>query len=353
MARRKPTTQDQAIETAGETADQTAFKAVADAEPPLAAQASDTPIAKAAPVKPKSMTPLSLVLGAVLGMGAAALGYGAALNFPLTGAAPASVDNGALAEVTTKMDAVEAGLQSRIAALESVPVVSTDTSALQARIAALEAKLAAVPPNNELRAELADIRAKLAQSDPAPAIKAAIAAQMGAVEKTAQDMVARVSDAANQAARLSAMTLLQAALDTGAPYASAAAQIALPEVLAAHAETGIPSLTYLRDTFPDAARAGLDSALTTNMGATWSKRIADFLRSQTGARALTPREGADPDAVLSRIDAALNGADMQAVVAELAVLPAAAQSTMQVWIDQAKLRANALAAFAKLTKEGM
>jgi hypothetical protein len=44
---------------------------------------------------------------------------------------------------------------------------------------------------------------------------------------------------------------------------------------------------------------------------------------------------------------------MQAVVAELAALPAAAQSTMQVWIDQAKLRANALAAFAKLTQEGM
>jgi hypothetical protein len=137
------------------------------------------------------------------------------------------------------------------------------------------------------------------------------------------------------------------------PFAAAAASLTLPPVLSGTAQTGIPSMTALKDSFPDAARAGLDAALTTNMGATWSERIANFLRSQTGARALTPREGADPDAVLSRIDAALNGADMQAVVAELAVLPAAAQSTMQVWIDQAKLRANALAAFAKLTKEGM
>ena len=353
MARRKPTAPDQAIEMDVESADETAVEQVAIAEPQLLAQASDDPIAEAAPVKPKSNSSLTLGLGAVLGFGMAALGYGAALTYPLTSAAPASVDQGALADLTAKLGEVEAGLQARIAALESAPVVEADTSALQARIDALEAKLAATPPNNDLRAELADIRTKLAQSDPAPAIKAAIAAQMGAVEKTAQDMVARVSDAANQAARLSAMTLLQAALDTGAPYASAAAQIALPEVLAANAETGIPSLTHLRDTFPDAARAGLDAALKSNMGATWSERITNFLRSQTGARALTPREGNDPDAVLSRVDAALTGADMQTVVIELAALPAAAQTAMQAWIDQAKLRADALAAFAKLTKEGM
>lgn len=351
MARRKPTALDQAIETAGEPADPTVVETVTDTEPPL--HVPDEPMVTAAPLKPKSNTPLTLGLGAVLGLGMAALGYGAALTYPLTGAVPASVDKAAFAELTAKVDEVEGGLLARIAVLESVPAVAFDTTELEARLAALEAKLAAAPPNSDLRAELADIRTKLAQSDPAPAIKAAIAAQMGAVEKTAQDMVARVSDAANQAARLSAMTLLQAALDTGAPYASASAQIALPDVLAANAETGIPSLTHLRDTFPDAARAGLDAALKSNMGATWSERITNFLRSQTGARALTPREGNDPDAVLSRIDAALTGADMQAVVTELAALPAAAQTAMQVWIDQAKLRADALAAFSKLTKEGM
>ena len=347
MARRKPNAPDQVIETAGEPAVET----VADTEPPP--QAPDDPIVLAAPTKPKSNTPLTLGLGAALGIGMAALGYGAALTYPLLGAAPASTDQAALAELIAEVGEVEASLLTRIAALESAPAVEFDTSELEAHIAALEAKLAAAPPNSDLRAELADIRAKLTQSDPAPAIKAAIAAQMGAVEKTAQDMVARVSDAANQAARLSALTLLQAALDTGAPYASASAQISLPEVLAANTETGIPSLTHLRDTFPDAARAGLDAALKSNMGATWSERITNFLRSQTGARALTPREGSDPDAVLSRIDAALTGADMPAVVTELAALPAAAQTAMQVWIDQAKLRADALAAFSKLTKEGM
>ncbi len=353
MARRKPTTPDPAIEAAVEPVVDSAVEASFAPESPPIAEANDSPISDTSPAKPKSNRVLTLALGAGLGLGMAALGYGAAVVYPIGGAGTAAIDQAALAEITSKLDGVEADLQARITAIENAPKVVSDTSALEARITALETKLAASPPNSDLRAELADIRAKLAQSDPTPAIKAAIAAQMGAVEKTAQDMVAQVNTAAAQAARLSAMTLLQAALDTGAPYASASAQIALPEVLAAHAETGIPSLTLLRDTFPDAARAGLDAALTSNMGATWGERITNFLRSQTGARALTPREGNDPDAILSRIDAALKAADMQTVVAEMAALPDAAQNAMQAWAQQAKLRADGLAAFAKLTKEGM
>ncbi len=340
MARPKPTTPEAIIETAVEVP----LSEVQD----MATEADTTP------PKPKGKTALTLGLGIFLGAGVAALGYGAALKYPLFPAATASVDAGALAELAAKVDGIDtAAIEARIAVLEAAPAAAVDTSALEARIAALEARLAAAPPNTDLRAELADIRAKLAQSDPAPAIKAAIAAQMGDVEKTAQDMVAKVADAANQAAQLSAMTLLQAALDTGAPYASAAAQIALPDVLATYAEKGIPSLTQLRDAFPDAARAGLEAALKENMGETWSERITNFLRSQTGARSLTPREGNDPDAILSRVDAALTAADIQTAMTEIATLPQAAQTAMQAWIDQAKLRADALAAFASLTKGGM
>lgn len=334
MARRKPTAPEDIIEAPATDA---VVEVVDTAAPP-------------APM-PKGKTALTLGFGAVLGVAVAALGYGAALQYPLTSPAAQSADASAIADLSAKVAAMDvAALQARIAALEAAP--APDTSALEARISALEAKLAAAPPNDDLRSELADIRAKLAQSDPTPAIKAAIAAQMGNVEKTAQDMVAKVSEAAGQAAQLSAMTLLQAALDTGAPYAFAATQLTLPEVLARHAETGIPSLTALRDGFPDAARAGLEAALKSNMGETWGERIANFLRGQTGARSLTPREGNDPDAVLSRIDAALAAADMGAVLTEIAALPAEAQTAMQGWIDQAKLRADALAAFANLTKGG-
>lgn len=351
-----------------ETADQTVIEGSAEMAHGQASEPKVTPAGineapsqteqQATSVKLGSKTALKLALGAALGIGVAALGYGAALQFPLVPAAAAPVaDTAALDDLSAKIAAIDvSALEKRIKALEAALTaqasIAVDTAALQARMNSLEAKLAAAPPNDDLRAELADIRAKLAQADPAPAIKAAIAAQMGAVEQSAQQMVAKVSEAAVQAAELSAMTLLRAALDTGAPYTAAATGLDLPDVLAANADTGIPSLNALKDAFPAAARAGLDAALRSDLGQTWSERAANFLRSQTGARALTPREGNDPDAILSRIEAGLNAADMKAVMTEVFALPIEAKTAMADWISQARLRANALTAFEALMNKG-
>lgn len=294
-----------------------------------------------------------LVIGAILGVAAAGLGYGAALQFPF---AQASADQGAqIAALTARIAALESAptdttLQSRLTALESAQ--APDISPLEARLTALEQRLAAQPVGDDLRAELADIRAKLAQSDPTPAIKAAIAAEMGTVQETAQQMVAQVAAAAKDAAALSAMTLLRAALDTGAPFAAAAQELDLPADLADYAQTGIPSLTTLKDSFPAAARAGLDAALRSDTAATWAQRVTNFLRSQTGARSLTPQTGNDPDAVLSRIEAALRAADITAVMAEVGALPPVATVAMADWIALAQTRANALRAFETLTEQG-
>lgn len=305
-------------------------------------------------VKPK--TGRTLAIGVVLGIGAAALGYGAALKFPLATLASAPADNSAaLAELAAKIDAIDlSGIESRLSALETAPAVATvDLAPLQDQITALAQKLAAVPANDDLRAELSALAARVAQSDPAPAIKAAIAAEMAAVQRAAQDMAAAVTDAAKDAQQNAALTQLRAALDTGGPFAAAAKSLALPDVLAQHAATGIPSLTALRDGFADAARAGLDAALRADMGQTWGDRVANFLRTQTGARSLTPREGNDPDAILSRVEVGLRSADLAGAIAEIDALPDAAKAAMQGWIDQLRLRTDALSAYELLTKEGM
>lgn len=327
--------------------------AVVDAAPMADLPAPDVVQETPAPVPPKQGNGKSLALGFVLGVGAAALGYGAAWKFPIfpTSATPA-VD---LAPITARLDALDSAidtsaLQARLTQLESA--APPDTAALEQRLTALEQRLSAQPASDDLRAELADIRAKLAQTDPAPAIKAAIAAEMASVQKTAQDLVAAVDTAAKQAAAASAKTLLSAALDTGMPYVAAAQSLDLPDALAKYADTGIPSLTNLKDAFPDAARAGLDAALRSDLGATWAERVTNFLRSQTGARSLTPQEGNDPDAVLSRIEAGLRAADMGAVMGEVAALPDAAKTAMADWIVLAQIRADALAAHADLTEKG-
>ena len=80
----------------------------------------------------------------------------------------------------------------------------------------------------------------------------------------------------------------------------------IPAALA-NAGDGIPTLLTLQEGFAEPARAALDASIRADMGDGWANRLTSFLRSQSGARSLTPHEGADPDAVLSRAEAALCG----------------------------------------------
>jgi hypothetical protein len=73
-----------------------------------------------------------------------------------------------------------------------------------------------------------------------------------------------------------------------------------------------------------------------------------FLRVQTGARSLQPREGTDPDAVLSRAEAAVKGGDVAASLTELAGLPAQGQAAMADWSARAKVYLAAHEALAGL-----
>jgi hypothetical protein len=89
------------------------------------------------------------------------------------------------------------------------------------------------------------------------------------------------------------------------------------------------------------------------MGESWSDRVANFVRTQVGVRALTPRDGNDPDAILSRAEAALTVGDLAQALAELATLPVPAQDALAAWRAQAQLRLDAQAVLqALLAKAG-
>jgi hypothetical protein len=80
------------------------------------------------------------------------------------------------------------------------------------------------------------------------------------------------------------------------------------------------------------------------MGATWSDRITNYFKSQTGVRSLTPREGPEPDAVLSRAEAALQAGDLTAALTELQALPEAGQSAIAPWRSRVEQRLAAQSA---------
>lgn len=235
------------------------------------------------------------------------------------------------------VDASIAALEARLAALESLPpgegapaaAIAQQDAALrqmQAQIAALQSASTAAPLSPEAEAR----------------IKAAIDA-MAAFE-------AKAAAATTAITQTAALGRLQAAIDSGAPFANALPVLgAVPPALTDTAATGVPTLAALQTGFPDAARAALAAALQADMGASWTDRAANFLRSQTGVRSLSPREGADPDAILSRAEAALSAGDLAAALTELSALPEPAQAAMADWRKLAEQRQAAIVAVAELS----
>jgi hypothetical protein len=156
--------------------------------------------------------------------------------------------------------------------------------------------------------------------------------------------------AAEAAATRAALAELSAALDAGAPFAGPLEDIAtrtegpVPDILAEHAADGIPALTALQEQFPEAARSAL--AVSTRAAAESGEvgPLTAFLRNQLGARSLEPREGNDPDAILSRAEAALRQGDLATALTELSALPETGQAEMAGWASLAETRRAALAA---------
>ncbi|MGE4327554.1 MAG: COG4223 family protein, partial [Pseudodonghicola sp.] len=158
---------------------------------------------------------------------------------------------------------------------------------------------------------------------------------------------ARAAEAAQLAANRTALAELRAALDSGAGYENLLTElrsggVTIPDALAATAKDGVVTLAALRDGFAPAARDALAAARAQAKGT--DRSLTAFLQRQLGARSVAPREGADPDAILSRAEAALTAGNLSAALTEVDSLPEAARAALADWSALAHLRANAIAA---------
>lgn len=277
-----------------------------------------------------------------------------------------------LAATPAPAPAPDPALQDRLAALEARlnATAAPDLAPLLARLSALETHLddlekmptdgsaaspAAVAAQaealNALKAEVAKLKADSTALTADIDTKAKeAAAQLDQARAAAAQMLAEAQEAGRVATGRAALGRIQAALELGAPFAPALADLgADAPVLAAVAETGVPSLTDLQLAYPAAAREALAASLRAEMeDAGWLDRIGNFFRSQTGVRSLTPKEGADADAVLSRAEAALKQGDLPGALTELAALPEPGKAAMAAWVAEAQQRIDAEAALAGL-----
>jgi len=150
------------------------------------------------------------------------------------------------------------------------------------------------------------------------------------------------------------MQAIRSALAAGQPFAEPVATLAgdpeinVPEGLASSAETGAPTVTQLRDRFPDAAHAAIRAGILAGSGDGVLQRSRAFLEAQVATRSLSPQDGLDPDAVLSRMEDHLRRDDLAAALAEAEALPSEVSEAMAGWLADARRRLDAEAGMEAL-----
>lgn len=340
------------------------------ADPPAEHATPASVRAPAGPERRRSPGFLPMVLGGVV---AAGLGFGLARfalpdgwPFPGTAALTATVAEHSQALSDLRAAPVGGDLLNRLQALETRLAAAeaqlADTAALadlSARVSALESRPAGTGEVDltPLRAEIEALRAEMASRAtatlPTAEIEAAAAARMAEMEAQANALRAEAEAAARTADLRAALAQVQTAIDAGLPFADPLAALesagaTVPADLRA-AVDGVASLATLQETFPDAARAALEASVRATTGEGLGDRLAAFLRIQTGARSLEPREGTDADAILSQAEAALRGGDLDATLALIATLPAEGQTALADWSEVATARLTATQSLTALS----
>lgn len=254
--------------------------------------------------------------------------------------------------VSERLSAADNAMKSLGLALTALNRRNDDIAASAQKAA--DQAVAAQKAVGELRAGMQNV-AKDAADAVAPAALDALRERVAALEqslKAAQSEIARAAAAGNAARLAFAAAALRDAVESGAPYESALAQV---KAFGADAKAVTPLEPFARTGLPtEKALAqelrGLVPAMLKAAGAdpTPSGGFLERLQANAGKlvriRPLDAPAGDTPADVLARIQIKAAAADIDGASAELAKLPEAARKPAAAWIAKVKARQEALAA---------
>ena len=345
-------------ETAAEAEPEAEAEEMPPSDAPMAPETSHEPAPTREVVVEKRGGAVPLIIGGII---AGVIGYGAALA---TGGQLPGMGGGTTSRIDAQDQAI-ADLKASIpAAPDLAPLEQTakDNAAtlaeLSDRVGALSGQL------TELQSRVTEVEkaplengiseaAKQAYEAELTRVQDALRQQREEVEKivaNAQQMKADATAQTTETEARAALTQIIAALESGEGYADPLATLQstghkVPAPLEKNVD-GIATLAELRAAFPPAAR----DALATSRGA-GNSSIGDFFKTQLGIRSLEPKVGSDPDAILSRAEAALANSDLKTALTEIEALPPEAQAAFDDWKAQAETRLTTVEAANGLMAE--
>ncbi len=272
-------------------------------------------------------------------------------------------------DAAVEIEALRSDIEARLAERDDGIDLDAALSSLEARIAALEDRPAGAPGPSAGQGDLDGVRQEIAalrgEVEEGSAVQAAARldeviaeaeTRLAAMTQELDTLRSEMASTAGEATLGLALGRLQSALDTGEPLGPVLTEIeaiglTVPPALTEASETGIERLGSLQDRFPDLARDALDAALRADVGTGWADRTLTFLRTQTGARLVEPRAGDDPDAILSRANAAVAAGNLTDALGELDALPDSAKAPLAEWLAEARRRAAADAALSAILSD--
>ena len=141
-------------------------------------------------------------------------------------------------------------------------------------------------------------------------------------------------------------------LEIGGPYIKVLEEISkkgidIPKVLIANSE-GVVTINYLKTSFPAAAHASLKQSIKQDVEPGVGGKLIGFLKSQVTVRSLDAQKGNSVNAVLSRMQVALNNDDLSEVIDQASLLDEPAKSGIKDWLTLAVNRQTVVDAFSKL-----
>ncbi|MBP7242252.1 hypothetical protein [Amaricoccus sp.] len=245
----------------------------------------------------------------------------------------------ALAGATTELATLKQQIESGASGLSADAAAGLDT--YRAELQGLKAEV------GRLSGSVSGLGARFDEANAAAEARASQAEQQAA---TVQENATAARD---RAAALADIAAIRAALADGEPFQPAidrlaAAGVSVPQGLAGAAADGVETPAELRAGFGPAAHAAIRASIEAGANEGFIGRARAFLDAQIAGRSLAPREGMDPDAVLSRVEDALKRDDLAAALTQAQQLPSEAKAALEGWIAAAQQRADAVAGLATL-----
>ena len=234
--------------------------------------------------------------------------------------------NKAQGELAAQVSTLSSGLEQ---------LQSGATGASGDAVAALEAKVAA------LEDAVANLPSGGASADPASSASfKALADKVAALEAKPAD----TGDAKSVATAIAASGL-KAAIDRGGSfmneletYASVVPASPDVEALRALAAKGVPSQQELLAGFGDAANAMISAAIVPDPTIGILQRLTESAKGLVKARRVGDIQGDEPDAVVARMEIALQRGDLASVLTQSKALPEASKTAAKEFLDSVTAR---------------